>query len=188
MDIMIEILLTALWLMLPAYIPNSTAAVFGGGRPLDGGKTLKDGRRILGDGKTFRGLIAGTVCGMLLGLLQMYYMSRQTTIFGMELPSFGAMPGALLVIFALAFGALLGDLSMSFFKRRLGLKRGAPLPGVDQLDFVLGAWVLTYIVAPSWFTANFTFYVALAVILVTPLLHVSTNIVGYLIGVKKEPW
>jgi len=185
---MIEILVTALWLMLPAYIPNSSAAVFGGGRPLDGGKTLKDGRRILGDGKTYRGLIAGTLCGMLLGLLQMYYMSRQDTIFGVTLPSFGELPGALVVIFTLAFGALIGDLSMSFVKRRLGLKRGAPLPVVDQLDFVLGAWVLTYLVSPGWFTASFTFYVALAVIIVTPLLHVSTNIVGYLIGVKKEPW
>jgi CDP-2,3-bis-(O-geranylgeranyl)-sn-glycerol synthase len=185
---MIEILVTAIWLMLPAYIPNSTAAVFGGGRPLDGGRTLKDGRRILGDGKTYRGLIAGTICGMLLGLLQVYYMSRQTTAFGVALPSFGELSDALIVIFALAFGALIGDLSMSFVKRRLGLKRGAPLPIVDQLDFVLGAWVLTYIVAPSWFTANFTFYVALTVILVTPLLHVSTNIIGYLIGVKKEPW
>ncbi len=185
---MIETLLIALWLMLPAYLPNSSAALFGGGRPIDGGRTLKDGRRILGDGKTFRGLISGTVCGMLLGLLQMQYMVYHDTIFGVGLPSFGEMPGALVVIFALSFGALLGDLSMSFVKRRLGLKRGSPLPVVDQLDFVLGAWVLTYILCPTWFLSNFTFNVAIAVIVVTPILHVSTNLLGFLTGIKKEPW
>lgn len=174
--------------MLPAYLPNSMAAVFGGGRPIDGGKTMKDGRRILGDGKTFRGLAAGTMCGMLLGLLQMYYLTQNSSIFGVELPSFGNGFAALPVIFTLAFGSLLGDLSMSFVKRRIGLKRGAALPVVDQLDFVMGAWLLTLITSPAWFTSNFTFNIIIAVLIVTPLLHVSTNIVGYFIGVKNEPW
>ncbi len=34
------------------------------------GQTFQDGRRTLGDGKTFRGTIAGTACGILAGLLQ----------------------------------------------------------------------------------------------------------------------
>ncbi|WP_406662682.1 CDP-2,3-bis-(O-geranylgeranyl)-sn-glycerol synthase [Methanolobus sp. ZRKC3] len=181
-------MITAIWLMLPAYLPNSMAAVFGGGRPIDGGKIMKDGRRILGDGKTFRGLFAGTLCGMLLGMLQMYYLTQSSGIFGVELPSFGEGSGALLVIFTLAFGSLIGDLSMSFFKRRMGFKRGAPLPVVDQLDFVMGAWLLTFIASPHWFISNFTYSIILAVLIITPLLHVSTNIVGYFIGVKNEPW
>ena len=57
-------LIIAFWLMLPAYIPNNCASLFGGGTPLDMGRTFKDGRRILGDGKTFRGTIAGTICGI----------------------------------------------------------------------------------------------------------------------------
>jgi CDP-2,3-bis-(O-geranylgeranyl)-sn-glycerol synthase len=63
-------LIVAFWLMLPAYIPNNCAALFGGGTPLDGGRIFSDGRRTLGDGKTYRGTIAGTVCGILVGLLQ----------------------------------------------------------------------------------------------------------------------
>ena len=63
-------LIVAFWLMLPAYVPNNCAALFGGGTPLDRGRLFKDGRRILGDGKTFRGTIAGTVCGVSVGLLQ----------------------------------------------------------------------------------------------------------------------
>ncbi|WP_340820807.1 CDP-2,3-bis-(O-geranylgeranyl)-sn-glycerol synthase [Methanolobus sp. WCC4] len=180
--------MTAVWLMLPAYLPNSMAAVFGGGPAIDGGRTMSDGRRILGDGKTWRGLVAGTICGMLLGLSQMYYLSRSSSIFGVELPSFGEGSGALLVIFTLAFGSLLGDMSMSFVKRRIGYKRGAALPGVDQLDFVMGAWLLTLITSPAWFLGNFTFSIALAVLLFTPLLHFVTNVIGYYIGVKNEPW
>jgi CDP-2,3-bis-(O-geranylgeranyl)-sn-glycerol synthase len=174
--------------MLPAYLPNSMAAVFGGGKPIDGGRVMKDGRRILGDGKTFRGLFAGTLCGVLLGSFQMYYLTQNSAIFGVVLPSFGSGVAAFVVIFTLAFGSLVGDLSMSFFKRRMGFKRGAALPGVDQLDFVMGAWLLTFIVSPHWFISNFTSGIIIAVLIITPLLHVSTNIVGYFIGVKNEPW
>ncbi|WP_242492644.1 CDP-2,3-bis-(O-geranylgeranyl)-sn-glycerol synthase [Methanolobus psychrotolerans] len=175
--------------MLPAYIPSPVAAVFGGGKPIDGGKTLGDGRRILGDGKTYRGLLSGIFFGMVVGLLQMYYLSMNSMLFSVELPSFaGNGVNATVVIFALAFGSLFGDMFMSFFKRRLGLKRGAPLPVVDQLDFVFGAWLLTYIIAPGWFTANFTASIIIVLLVLTPVLHLSTNIIGYFIGVKNEPW
>ena len=184
-------LITAVWLMLTAYIPNPMAAVLGGGRPIDGGKTMSDGRRILGDGKTYRGLFAGIFFGMLVGLLQMYYLSKSTTLFSVELPSFAVSNSglsAVIVIFTLAFGSLFGDMFMSFFKRRIGFKRGAPLPVIDQLDFAFGAWLLTYIVSPAWFTSNFTIPVIIVLLVLTPVLHLSTNIIGYFIGVKNEPW
>ncbi|AEH60492.1 protein of unknown function DUF46 [Methanosalsum zhilinae DSM 4017] len=185
----LQIIIIAIWLMLPAYIPNPMAAVFGGGRPIDHGRYLQDGRRILGEGKTYRGLGAGILCGLLIGALQTALTSRNIAIQGVQLPSFGPdITGSLLVILALSIGALCGDMFMSFFKRRLGLRRGAPLPVIDQLDFVLGAWVLTYILATDWFIANFSTEIIIAVLVITPVLHVVTNIVGYLIGVKKEPW
>jgi len=58
------LILKASWLMLPAYMANPTAVVFGGGTPVDMGKNWKDGRRIFGDGKTFRGLIGGTIAAL----------------------------------------------------------------------------------------------------------------------------
>ncbi len=69
----------------------------------------------------------------------------------------------------------------------MGLKRGASLPLVDQLDFVVGAWVFAYLTAPEWFVSNFTRGIMLTVLIMTPLLHLTTNIIGYFIGVKKEP-
>ncbi len=174
----ILIITKAVWLMLPAYIANPTAVVFGGGRAIDFGKNWSDGRRILGDGKTFRGLAGGTACGIVIGLIQRQVASG-TEIF--VIPSMTA-------IITLSFGALLGDMVKRFFKRRLGYERGAKLPLVDQLDFVAGAWVLTYFFDPQWFTDNFTFWIIITVLILTPLLHRLTNIIGYYIKLKKEPW
>ena len=171
----IMIVFKAVWLMLPAYIANPTAVVFGGGKPIDFGKNWLDGRRILGDGKTFRGLIGGTACGIILGIIQMQaqWAPAQFTY---------------LAIITLSFGALLGDIVKSFFKRRFGYDRGAQLPLVDQLDFVAGAWVLTYLFDPQWFTGNFTFWIMITVLIITPALHRLTNIIGYYFKLKKEPW
>jgi len=62
-----EIILQALWLILPAYIANASAVLVGGGTPIDFGKNWKDGKRILGDGKTWRGLISGAFIGITSG-------------------------------------------------------------------------------------------------------------------------
>src|SRR3989442_11408209 len=53
----------ALWFFLPAYVANPMAVVFGGGTPIDFGRTLRDGERLFGDGKTWRGLVGGTLAG-----------------------------------------------------------------------------------------------------------------------------
>lgn len=175
--------------MIPAYLPNPFAAVFGGGKPIDGGRVLKDGRRLIGDGKTYRGFISGVFFGVLAGSIQIWLSSRGFEILGIEMPGFGPdYLSAFKVVFALASGALFGDMFKSFFKRRMGLKRGAPLPLVDQLDFVIGAWVFAYLVSPEWFVSNFTTGIILTILITTPLLHLTTNIVGYIAGIKKEPW
>jgi CDP-2,3-bis-(O-geranylgeranyl)-sn-glycerol synthase len=175
--------------MLPAYLPNSFAAVFGGGKPIDGGRTLKDGRRILGEGKTYRGLFSGIFFGFLAGSIQIWLNSSGFEILGIEMPAFGPnYPNALKVVFALACGSLFGDMFKSFFKRRMGMKRGASLPLVDQLDFVIGAWVFTYLIAPEWFMSNFTPQILITVLIISPVLHLTTNIIGYFTGIKKEPW
>ena len=174
---LLHLIILGIWLMLPAYVPNPAAALFGGGAPIDLGKKLKDGYRIFGDGKTFRGLIAGTLCGIAIGLIQNLLSPM------MGLPSF-----VLPALVCLSFGALLGDLCKSFFKRRFGLRRGASLPVVDQLDLVFGSWLLCFIFVREWFLYNFNLQIIVVVLVMTPLLHISMNIIGYKMGVKKEPW
>ncbi|BDC36346.1 MAG: CDP-2,3-bis-(O-geranylgeranyl)-sn-glycerol synthase [Candidatus Methanoliparum thermophilum] len=174
------LILLSIWLMLPAYISNPSAALFGGGIPIDFGKRLKDGYRVFGDGKTYRGLIIGTLCGILIGLIQ-----------NILSPYIGLPRFPILALFCLSFGSLFGDLTKSFFKRRLGLERGAPLPLLDQLDFVFGSWLLSFIFVREWFLNSFLYEygnVIIVILIVTPLLHLSVNYIGYKLGVKKEPW
>ncbi|MFT4946170.1 MAG: CDP-2,3-bis-(O-geranylgeranyl)-sn-glycerol synthase [Natronomonas sp.] len=173
---------TAVWLMLPAYIPNNAAVLAGGGRPIDGGRTLGD-RRLLGDGKTWRGTAVGTTAGALLAVGLNQLNGAVADPLAVDLPTF-----PLFVLVALPLGAMLGDIGASFLKRRTGRQRGAPFPGVDQLDFVVGALLLAALAAPSWFFDAFTGPVLLVILILTPLLHVLTNGIAYAIGVKDEPW
>ncbi len=185
---MLDLLILAIWLMLPAYIANPTAALFGGGRPIDGGRTMRDGRRVLGDGKTYRGFAIGVICGMLVGALQILLAPHiAPELAGFVNPDLLKTWTAIPVI-TMPVGALLGDIVKSFFKRRIGYERGAMLPVADQLDFVAGAWALTFIVDPTWMTANFTLGVVVTVLVITPVLHVATNVLGYKIGKKDVPW
>ncbi|MCP5154400.1 MAG: CDP-archaeol synthase [Ectothiorhodospiraceae bacterium] len=82
------------------------------GTPLDRGRVLGDGHRLLGADKTLRGVVAGigagAVAGALLGL--------------------GAGLGALFGLWA-----MVGDLCASFLKRRLGLAAGTSALGLDQV-------------------------------------------------------
>jgi len=170
----------AFWLMLPAYIPNNAAVLFGGGPPVDMGREWGDGR-ILGDGKTWRGSLSGVAAGFVLAVLLNEAVAR------------GYVPDFLpvfdpLAAFGLAFGAILGDMGASFLKRRTGRDRGAPFPGVDQLDFVVGAFVVTAPLAPGWLFGNFTTGVLVVVLVITPVLHVSTNFIAHKLGLKDEPW
>ncbi|WP_435078371.1 CDP-2,3-bis-(O-geranylgeranyl)-sn-glycerol synthase [Halococcus sp. AFM35] len=168
--------------MLPAYVPNNAAVLLGGGRPIDAGRTLEDAR-VLGDGKTWRGAAAGTLAGITLALALNGIAPAVVTATGLVLPTF---PPAAIV--ALPLGAILGDTLASFLKRRTGRSRGAAFPGLDQLDFLLGALALTALAATAWFTATFTPGVLAVVLVLTPLFHVTANVVAYRAGLKSEPW
>ena len=175
-------ILTALWAMLPAYVPNNAAVLAGGGRPIDSGREWGD-RRLLGDGKTWRGTAVGTLVGVALAAGLNVAGGPIEAATGLSLPTFP--PAAAL---GLAAGAMGGDIAASFLKRRSGRERGAAFPGVDQLDFVGGARVSVFVVAPGWTRATFTPGVLVVVLVATPILHVGTNVIAYLIGAKNEPW
>ena len=154
-----ETVTIAIWLMLPAYIANVSAAFFGGKTPIDRG-ILCGENRLLGDGKTYEGTIKGFSCGFIFGIFQQLFSH-----------SFGLFPAFLVVLVCLSAGALFGDMLGSFIKRRLGIKRGASLPLVDQLDFVGGAWLLLFLFTREWFIKTFSVQIIIAVIIISPVLH-----------------
>lgn len=101
--------------------------------PLDGGRVLRDGERLLGSHKTWRGLAAGVLAGAVVG-----------TALG-----FGAWSGALAGSLAIA-----GDAVSSFAKRRLHTRPGAWVPFLDQLpEATLPLAALWQPLALDWRTA-----------------------------------
>ena len=190
--------LSALWLMLPAYLANMLPVFVGGGPPIDLGRKWRDGRRILGDGKTWRGLLlAPLVAALLTGGLQWLV---DHTAWGAEhgFPGWGPSPWWFPLAYMLGFGALAGDAIESFFKRRTGRERGERWFPFDQLDFVVGA-LLSGLLAGALLAAAgategnhfldvFTWPRVLVIVLLTPALHLLVNFIGWKIGAKKEPW
>ncbi len=171
-----------IWLLLPAYTPNNFAVVFGGGTPLDFGKNFIDGKRILGDGKTIRGFVAGVLGGILVAHLQLLI----ERILGFQIYSKLQYHQFLQLVFLLAFGAMAGDSLGSFIKRRFGVERGKCFPILDQLTFLLVAYAFAS-QSPA-FGSLFTPKIILIGIVITPLLHLAVNVVAYVLKLKEVPW
>ena len=172
MDIAL-IIVEALKFIFPAYCANGTPVLAGGGTKMDFGRNFIDGKRIFGNNKTFRGFFFGWAVGFLVGILEGF-------VFGFE-----NYPVLFSVLIPL--GALLGDLTGAFIKRRLEHSPGGLLPVVDQIDFVVGAVVFALPLALTGLFA-LTWQVAVTVLLITPPIHLLTNFGAYKLKLKKHPW
>ena len=211
----VALLIFSLLIIVPAYISNASMVITGGGKPIDGGRTFRDGRRILGDHKTWNGLkgplyigIPISFCIFLLfnGLWEpinkvildatmqgQYALYVDINIFKYYFIG-GEFPINFLVliirIVLASYGAVLGDLIGSFLKRRFNIKSGAPFWIVDQLDFALVALLFISIpgfIAPSLFLLPDPFIITFLIIL-TPAVSIIANTVAYAIGLKDVPW
>lgn len=155
-----SLVISSFAIILPAYIANSIPLLIRGKHPIDLGKNFTDGKRLLGDGKTFEGFLGGLLIGTIVGV------------------PFGYV----FYTFLLATGALLGDMAGAFLKRRMGIERGKPAPLLDQLDFVAGALLL---LSPFYaITAEQVIFI----VIVTPPLHLFTNFMAYRLKLKTNPW
>ena len=130
---MIDSTLAVIYLFLPAIAANIAPVLADSdnlfpslNKPLDKGHSYNN-KRILGDNKTIRGVIVGTLAGALVGLLQ----------------------GNLLLGLGMGLGALWGNAFKSLIKRRLDIKPGAGWMPWDQIDFVIGAIIVTWPVSPQ---------------------------------------
>ena len=160
-------LLIAIYIAVPAYVANSTPVLLGGGAPIDRGRRLIDGRRILGTNKTNKGFAYGLLLGSLAGLVEAVLFANYALI------SVGVIA---------SLGALLGDLFGAFLKRRLDIAPGNPLPVVDQLDFILGAILFTYLLL------NVTVGAVLILVIATVPIHLLSNVVAYMLRLKSRRW
>lgn len=164
----------AIWFIWPAYCANAFPTVAGGKRPLDFNKKLGS-NRILGSSKTVEGTFSGIVFGIFIGLIQM-------SMHGYLPQNLGFLQFNTAILVLLSTGALVGDIVGSFIKRRMNIKPGDPAILLDQLGFLVMALIfvsLVYVPSPAM----------IAILLVlTPVIHVGTNILGYILKLKSHPW
>ena len=167
----LELILKSLYFFLPAYIANMSPVLFRripwGNKPVS--------VKFFGENKTWRGMIIGTIIGgMIFALQKIIHLGWQ----GLALIDYNDFSIGL--GFLMGSGALLGDLVKSYYKRKAGIAPGKKWIPFDQLDFVLGGLVLGFFVyiPPA--------EVALVLIIISPLLHIIVNYLGYLLKINKS--
>jgi CDP-2,3-bis-(O-geranylgeranyl)-sn-glycerol synthase len=154
-------------------------------RPLDHGATL-GGRRCLGDGKTWRGLLLSVTGACFTVVIQRAVAPVLPGIW--QVVDYASV-NPLALGGALGVGAVLGELPNSFVKRRLGIARGETTSGPlgvlfyvwDQIDTVTGAWPLLGLwLRPSALLVTMSVVVALVV-------HPVIAWIGYRLGARDTP-
>lgn len=206
MQSLLSDVLITIGLFLPAYFANMAPVLLVRtklfkwyGKPIDAGKKLW-GERLFGDGKTYYGLIVAMIGGavgalafLLIAFLTPCIKNNDSCHDLFSLLIDALSESMLLMFFALVIlvfqgmliglGAILGDLIESFIKRRLKIKSGKSWPVFDQVDFIIGAWFVMIIIYPliDWKY----FFIAL---IITPLLHLLSNVIAYKLKLKKVWW
>jgi CDP-2,3-bis-(O-geranylgeranyl)-sn-glycerol synthase len=175
-------LLAVLWFFVPAYLANMSPVLVKGhferlAVPIDGGRTWR-GRRIFGDHKTWRGIVAGVLTGIVVAGLQRL-VHAAGWLDGLALVDYATLWFP--VGFLQGLGTGVGDAAKSFCKRRIGIAPGHSWIGFDQLDFMVGAYAFVSLVYVPPLAA---WLLALPIVLVGSIAVTAT---GWVLGLK-ESW
>ncbi len=156
-------------------------------RPLDRGYIF-NGKPLFGANKTYRGLFA-VGCGTAIGFtLQAIFLHHFASIRAIELLDY-SFPKAAVIGFVFGAAAMLSELPNSFIKRQLDIAPGNTANGMtalifyafDQIDFILGAWLVL-----AWFI-SVTFERVLWSLVFLFISHQIITTVGYSLGMRSTP-
>lgn len=157
--------------------------------PMDFGKTLWDGKRILGDHKTFIGFISMVMFGAIMQCLwgsicQMSNLANYNELYRYQenTLSFNLWVGA-----CLGFAYMICELPNSFIKRRIGIQPGRTNRGsigrvffvMDQVDSIIGV-VLVLSCFTSITLLDFSLYIILGA-----GTHIVVNSMLYALKIRK---
>lgn len=158
--------------------------------PIDRGRLWKDGKRLLGDNKTWIGLVSMVafctvfqiLCGWVCHLFSWnemndLYRSNPNTIW------FNALFGAIV-----GFVYMLCELPNSFIKRRLQIAPGRTGKGligivfflIDQIDSLVGVMLVLFLVTDISIAKYFAY------ILLGALTHIAVNLLLYAVKVRRN--
>lgn len=171
-------ILSVIWFLLPAGFANMAPIIFNRlpllAVPVDFGLKL-NGKEIFGPHKTWRGLAVGVMVAIAIVYIQKGLSGHTASV---NLINYSST-NLVWLGFLLGFGALVGDMVKSFFKRRINIKPGRPWVPFDQVDWVIGAIVFT---EPIKSLSNKQILIALVVF---GLSHPLANLLGY--GLRFKP-
>lgn len=179
-------LLFSLWFFLPAGLANGAPVLASKlpflkkfKTPIDYGAHYR-GKRILGNNKTWRGLLAGILTAIITVVIQVYIYNHWSFVRDISLIDYSSLNPWLLG-FLLGFGALFGDAAESFIKRQVDVASGESWFPFDQLDYVVGGLFFSSLVV----SLSFRYYVLIAIVWFC--LHLLSVYGGYLIGWRDKP-
>lgn len=147
--------------------------------PVDGGLTFR-GKRILGSHKTIRGFVVGTIAAIIVAIIQVFLYTHLDFVQKLVGEHY-TITNPVLFGFLSGFGALFGDAVKSFFKRQIAIKPGESWVPFDQIDYILGGMVFTWV----YFPLNIWRY--LLILIVWVLIHPTVNFLGFLFRLKRNP-
>ncbi len=168
--------LAAFIFFLPAGVANATPVLANKipllrtwHTPLDFGLSWR-GKRLLGQNKTWRGLVTGTLLAGATATLLASLNGRHD-----------ALLTALALGLVMGLGALVGDAVESFFKRQFNIRAGRSWFPFDQIDYIIGGLLFV------WPFAHLSLR-TMAIIFVTFFgLHLITAYAAYVVGLKDRP-
>lgn len=160
-------------------------------KPMDRNRLFRDGNRILGENKTWKGflgmillavlstIIWGGICAMLPYLNEHNYLYRNNT----NTLIYNGVMG-----FLLGLAYALFELPNSFIKRRIGIipgKKGKGVKGIlfvliDQTDSIFGCVLVIAMV----YKMNFQFY--MLYICLGALTHILINMLLYILRLRRN--
>jgi hypothetical protein len=155
-------------------------------KPLDFGLSFR-GKRLLGENKTWRGLVIQIICCTLGGVIQGKLQKRGFIphwLPFLDYKELGPLIGLLL-----GLGMTFGELPNSFLKRQFDIPPGQRKGGfwgalflvLDQVDLTLGIWFFFFLlVKPPVLLVVWS-------LALTLVLHLSVSGLGYILKMRKTP-
>ncbi len=158
--------------------------------PIDFGKSLKDGRRILGDNKTWTGFLSMIIICMAAQAIYGYALDAASLSYRSDLYTVNenTLLYNLTSGFLFGFSYMLFELPNSFIKRRLDIKPGKTQKSligiiffiIDQIDSMFGVILVLYLLS------DITPLMYFGYVLVGGLTHISINLVLWSLKIRRN--
>ena len=184
------LILQSIYFLVPAYFANMAPVIAQKMRlfpklaiPIDNHLPFFDKKPLFGNHKTYRGLILGSIAGILGAYIQAILYPIEF-FHNVSILNYTVVNIPLFLGFLMGFGAISGDLIKSFFKRRINIKAGNKFIPFDQIDFVFGAYLF---VLPFYYIyLNYSLF--FSSLLCSFFLHIIINRVAFYLKIRKEKW